>query len=388
MNIPNLLRSMVKSSTLFKNHRHLPRYMKQLNLCKMSVSSNASQLITQKTKESFEDALPSIMDTITTNTQFADVPEVGNWVKKTLDYNLGGGKKTRGMTTLLAYEKFEKPGNVTDETIHSAKMLGWCVEMLQAYLLILDDIMDSSSTRRGMPCWYRLPDVGTRAINDAILIYSSMFHVIKTQFGGEKFYTKILELFNETLFQTSIGQHLDLTMANRHKNDYSLFTIEQYNAIVKYKTAYYTFKLPVCLGLLLANNTDPAKHKKVEDICLDIGRFFQIQDDYIDCYGDESVSGKKGTDIQAGKCSWFAVQALQQCDANQRTVFSACYGSQEPAHIERIKILYRQLQLPELYAETEAKMYEALISQARAMPEDLSPTLFIKLIDMLNKRSY
>lgn len=76
---------------------------------------------------------------------------------------------------------------------------------------------------------------------------------------------------------TSIGQYLDVTMERRQKSDYSLFTIERYNAIVKYKTAYYTYQLPVGLGMVLANIFDPLLHKKAEEICLEIGKFFQIQ---------------------------------------------------------------------------------------------------------------
>lgn len=74
-----------------------------------------------------------------------------------------------------------------------------------------------------------------------------------------------------------MGQHLDFVMAHRNKNDYSLFTYERYNNIVKHKTAYYTYKLPVCLGLYLTNNSDPVAHSKAEEICLDIGKIFQMQ---------------------------------------------------------------------------------------------------------------
>lgn len=74
-----------------------------------------------------------------------------------------------------------------------------------------------------------------------------------------------------------MGQHLDYTMAHRNKSDYSLFTIDRYYSIVKHKTSYYTFKLPVSLGYLLANNADKNTHKKVEEVCLDMGKLFQIQ---------------------------------------------------------------------------------------------------------------
>lgn len=81
----------------------------------------------------------------------------------------------------------------------------------------------------------------------------------------------------QTLLSTSIGQHLDHTMAHRNKNDYTLFTYEGYKNIVRHKTAYYTYKLPVCLGLYLTNNRDPDAHLKSEEICMEIGQLFQMQ---------------------------------------------------------------------------------------------------------------
>lgn len=74
-----------------------------------------------------------------------------------------------------------------------------------------------------------------------------------------------------------MGQHMDYTMAHRTKNDYSLFSIDRYYSIVKHKTSYYTFNLPVVLGLLLANKLDIETHAAVREICFELGKLFQIQ---------------------------------------------------------------------------------------------------------------
>lgn len=68
---------------------------------------------------------------------------------------------------------------------------------LQAYFLVVDDMMDGSTTRRGMPCWYLTPNVGLGAINDSILLYCSIFETLHTNLGDTPRYIDILHLFNE-----------------------------------------------------------------------------------------------------------------------------------------------------------------------------------------------
>lgn len=114
--------------------------------------------------------------------------------------------------------------------------------------------------------------------------------------------------------------------------------------------------------------------------------FFILQDDYIDCFGDQTLTGKFGSDIKEGKCSWLAVNALQRCNASQRVVFNACYGSPEPAHIERCKQLYCDLKLPELYSEVEGKYYNDIQEKIRGLPTDELKKLFGRLLEITYRR--
>lgn len=68
---------------------------------------------------------------------------------------------------------------------------------LQAVFLVSDDIMDQSITRRGQPCWYRVPTVGNIAINDSLMLEGAIYHLLKKHFRTEPYYLDLLELFHE-----------------------------------------------------------------------------------------------------------------------------------------------------------------------------------------------
>lgn len=113
----------------------------------------------------------------------------------------------------------------------------------------MDDIMDSSETRRGLACWYRVEDVKMTAINDASMIENCIYYLLRKHFSHLPCYVKLMELFHETMLITTIGQSMDLQTANR---DVTCFTMDRYKSIVDHKTAYYTFYLPVALAMHLA----------------------------------------------------------------------------------------------------------------------------------------
>jgi len=71
-------------------------------------------------------------------------------------------------------------------------VLGWCIEWLQAWLLVADDIMDESLTRRGQPCWYKCKGVGHIAINDAVTIEALVFKILKRHFAQDECYLQLV----------------------------------------------------------------------------------------------------------------------------------------------------------------------------------------------------
>lgn len=161
--------------------------------------------------------------------------------------------------------------------------------------------------------------------------------------------------------------------------------METYDAIVKYKTAYYSFYLPVALAMQMAGINDKDLFKKAEEILLPMGRFFQVQDDYLDCYGNPEVTGKIGTDIEDGKCTWLVVTALSLCDSTQRKIIEEQYGSKDLESVKLIKSLYSQLEIPKLYASYEEDSYYQLTNLIKGL-DQLPASIFLGFMEKIYKR--
>lgn len=206
--------------------------------------------------------------------------------------------------------------------------------------------MDQSSQRRGKPCWYKT--VGLAAINDALLLESIIYKLLKKHFANESFYIKLVDLFHEITFRTEIGQLLDLTAIEEGATDkLARFTLDRYCQTIKNKTAYYSFVLPVQAALILTGQDDPVSMKEAEEILTELGQFFQIQDDYLDVFGDPEVIGKVGTDIEEGKCTWLAIQFIQRATEEEIETFTDSIGIAE--HRLAVETLYRDMGLDKVY---------------------------------------
>ncbi|GBF93349.1 farnesyl diphosphate synthase [Raphidocelis subcapitata] len=303
-----------------------------------------------------------------------------------LDYNVPGGKLNRGMAVYDVIAAIKGKDNLSLDEVFKANALGWCIELLQAFFLVADDIMDGSITRRGQPCWYKVPKVGMIACNDYILLECALYRVLRLHFADHGSYAPLLDLFHEVTYQTAHGQLLDLTTAPpAGAIDLARFTKDAYMRIITYKTAFYTFWLPVACGLLLAGEARPEALDLARGICVDIGQYFQIQDDYLDCYGDPSVIGKVGTDIEDAKCCWMVCTALEEASDEQKEVIKANYGLKDPAAVARVKAVYGELGMAARFEEYEAASYSRLSKLIEE--QDLLPAgVFTNLLAKIYKR--
>ncbi len=247
-------------------------------------------------KEKFMAIYPMLRDEMLTHMQNNEMPPTAvEWCKTMMDYTVPGGKLNRGLTVVAVHRTLTQANlnrDLTEREIARASVLGWAIEFLQAFFLVADDVMDASETRRGQPCWYKNEQVKLIAINDSFLLESYVFSMLKEHFSHEDYYLQLVELFLQVIQQTEFGQLLDLTSQDENVVDLDKFTLERYQKIVKYKTAFYTFYLPVAIGMITSGVKEKSAFDLAKTICCQMGEYFQIQDDYLDCFGDPSVIGK------------------------------------------------------------------------------------------------
>ncbi|XP_010538437.1 PREDICTED: farnesyl pyrophosphate synthase 1, mitochondrial isoform X1 [Tarenaya hassleriana] len=302
-----------------------------------------------------------------------------------LDYNVPGGKLNRGLSVVDSYKLLKEGKELTEEDVLLSCALGWCIEWLQAYFLVLDDIMDNSVTRRGQPCWFRVPQVSMIAINDGILLRNHIPRILKKHFRGKPYYVDLVDLFNEVEFQTACGQMIDLITTIDGEQNLSKYSLSIHRRIVQYKTAYYSFYLPVACGLLMAGE-DLQNHIDVKNILIDMGIYFQVQDDYLDCFADPETLGKIGTDIEDFKCSWLVVKALERSNEEQKKILYENYGKPEPSNVAKVKALYKELDLEGVFKEYESKSYERLTKLIEAHPSKAIQAVLKSFLAKIYKR--
>ncbi|GAB0132599.1 hypothetical protein EsDP_00001030 [Epichloe bromicola] len=341
------------------------------------------------TLKEFESVYPKLEEAILEHARSYKLPQAElDWLRRNLGTNPLGGKCNRGMSV---------PDSVSllvgrplgEEEYFLAATLGWMTELLQAFFLVSDDIMDGSVTRRGSPCWFRQPGVGMIAINDAFVLESGIYLLLKKYFRSHPAYVDMVELFHETTLQTEMGQLCDLLTAPEDRVDLDNFSMEKYRFIVVYKTAYYSFYLPVALALHQLNLATPKNLRQAEDILIPLGEYFQVQDDYLDNFGLPEHTGKIGTDIKDNKCSWLVNQAIEMATPEQRRILKDNYGQKSDEKEAVVKKLYSDMKIKERYEAFEEKRAAEIRSMIDGIDESegLKKAVFQVFLDKIYKRT-
>lgn len=254
-----------------------------------------------------------------------------------------GGKRIRGALAMLAYNTF---GGADKEVAITAAR---AIEMVQAYLLITDDIADRSASRRGGPSahellksWHKknhLKDDSKHfgesiAMNAAMLGGHAAMILISELPVSPEIRVNALRTLNKNLIVTAHGQFNDIFNEVLESDDEQ--SIEN---VLVWKTAYYTFVSPLQFGAELAGASQEVLDT-LSEYGLHAGRAFQIGDDIVGTFSDEHESGKSPfDDIREGKRTLLIAYALKKAETADAHFLRRCLGNQNLtlAEFERCK---------------------------------------------------
>jgi len=213
-----------------------------------------------------------------------------------------GGKRIRPVMCLMGNELF-------DEISADAFEAATAIELFHNFTLIHDDMMDRAPLRRGMQTIHTKYNESTALLSGDVMVIQAYEYINKIRVN---YINNILGLFNKTARQVCEGQQLDM---DYEKKD--TIELEEYIEMISLKTSVLmgaSLQMGAILGGAGEGN---AKH--LYEFGLNLGIAFQVQDDYLDAFGDPDKFGKQvGGDIVANKKTFLMIHALQVATKEQR----------------------------------------------------------------------
>ena len=254
-----------------------------------------------------------------------------------------GGKRIRPTLALLAYNLFK---NDPESILASACGL----ETYHNYTLLHDDLMDNAALRRGKPTVHKRWDANTAILSgDSMLVLA---YQLVAKCNAQKL-KPVMELFTETALEIGEGQQYDMDF--EHRND---VTEDEYIEMIRLKTSVL-LACAVKMGAILADA--PAKDADLlYKFGEQIGLAFQLQDDFLDVYGDSEVFGKAiGGDIVSNKKTYMLINAFNKANDEQRKELQQWVNQQHgdpQKKITAITKLYNDMQIDKM-AERRIEHY-------------------------------
>lgn len=232
-----------------------------------------------------------------------------------------GGKRIRPTLTLMTAEVF-------DADYKLALPAALAVEVFHNFSLVHDDIMDDAPLRRGHETVHEKWDVNTAILSgDAMLILAYQYF----ENYEPIIFRDLAKLFSKTAIEVCEGQQLDVDFESRED-----VSIDEYLKMIEYKTAVLV-AAAMQMGAIVAQ-TSQENSQKIYDFGLNLGIAFQIQDDYLDAFGDPATFGKQvGGDIIENKKTFLYIKTLEYSTDVQKSELSHLFSIQPENNIEKIQ---------------------------------------------------
>ena len=287
-----------------------------------------------------------------------------------------GGKRIRPVLMMLTYELFR-------DNSEDIIMPACAIETYHNYTLLHDDLMDNADLRRGHQTVHKKWDANTAILSgDSMLVlaYQRMAQCDPSKLKP------VLDLFSKTALEIGEGQQYDMDF--EHRND---VTEDEYIEMIRLKTSVL-LACSMKIGAILAD-APAADADNLYRFGEQVGLAFQLQDDYLDVYGDPSVFGKAiGGDIVSNKKTYMLINAMNRADDEQRRRLSKWIGAKDfdaGEKIAAVRAIYDEIGIDRLALEkinhyfSQSRKYIDAVSVDRERKTEL-----MDYVSVMMKRNY
>jgi len=274
-----------------------------------------------------------------------------------------GGKRLRPTLCVLGAQIFQQ--DVPQAVIDAALAL----EIFHNFTLLHDDVMDQASVRRGRPCVHIKWNANTAILSgDQMMIeaYKMLSRIPDEQLP------QTLRLFNKMATEICEGQQYDVDFESK-----PVVSIDEYMEMIRLKTSVLLATALQTGAFLAGANTE--QQEALYHYGISLGLAFQIQDDYLDCYGNEATFGKAiGGDIREGKKTWLWLTAEKAAQGNDQRLYSRDYN--------QVTAVYNELSIPQLALETIERLTQTALNYLKILPQNEATQQLQQLANQLSNR--
>lgn len=247
-------------------------------------------------------------------------------------YILGiGGKRVRPVSVLMGNELF---GDIHPDAFHA----GNAIELFHNFTLIHDDIMDKALLRRGVPTVPAMNGDNTALLAGDVMLIVAYDCLNKL---SSKYLSTVISLFNLTARQVCEGQQLDMNFEKKEE-----VTLDEYLEMITLKTSVLlaaSLRIGAIIGGAGLGNQD-----LIYKFGKNLGIAFQIQDDYLDAFGDPEKFGKQvGGDILANKKTFLMIHAMETAADSQKKELHELMTGNSPDKVARVLAIFRSCGIDE-----------------------------------------
>jgi geranylgeranyl diphosphate synthase type II len=262
-----------------------------------------------------------------------------------------GGKRIRPVMCLMGNELF-------DEIHPDSFELATAIELFHNFTLIHDDIMDEAPLRRGMETVHMKYGLSTALLAGDVMLIKAYDYLNKIQ---PQYLHRIIHLFNKTAREVCEGQQMDMDFEQS-----SSVSLDDYIHMISLKTSVL-LAASLEMGAIIGGASE-GNCKHLYEFGKNLGIAFQVQDDYLDAFGDPEKFGKDvGGDIRQNKKTFLMLHALEVANADQRNRLLQLMQLNPPDKVEQVLQIFRDCNIDEWAKELKDKYLQTALQHLEAI---------------------